>query len=85
MPAMPQPNALRLVVWITFQLQLMGGVLFVFVEKRLHGIADFANTELHGVLAGGLNGGINLRSRFICCGALTERPSTTSSGLFPVR
>jgi adenylate cyclase len=34
------------------------GALFAFAENRPHDIADFVNTELHGVLAGGLNGGI---------------------------
>jgi hypothetical protein len=29
-----------------------------YAENRLHGIADLLNTELRGVLAGGLNGGI---------------------------
>src|SRR5271154_6973179 len=54
---MPQPNALRLVVWITLSSSLLGA-LFAFAENRPHGIADFVNTEMHGVLAGGLNGGI---------------------------
>ena len=54
---MPQPNALRLVVWITLSSSLLGA-LFAYVENRPHGIADFVNTELHGVLAGGLNGSI---------------------------
>ena len=54
---MPQPNALRLVVWITLSSSLLGA-LFAYAENRPHGIADFVNTELHGVLAGGLNGGI---------------------------
>jgi hypothetical protein len=53
---MPQPNALRVVVWITLSSTLLGA-LFAFAENRPHGIADFVNTELHGVLAGGLNGG----------------------------
>ena len=53
---MPQPNALRVVVWITLSSSLLGA-LFAFAENRPHGIADFVNTELHGVLAGGLNGG----------------------------
>src|SRR5208337_3209439 len=52
---MPQPNALRLVVWITLSSSLLGA-LFAYAENRPH--ADFVNTELHGVLAGGLNGGI---------------------------
>jgi hypothetical protein len=39
---MPQPNALRLVVWITLSSSLLGA-LFAFAENRLH-----------GVLAGGL-------------------------------
>ena len=54
---MPQPNALRLVIWITLSSSLLGA-LFAYVENRPHGIADLVNTELHGVLAGGLNGGI---------------------------
>ena len=54
---MPQPNALRLVVWITLSSSLLGA-LFAYAENRPHGIADFVNTELHGVLAGGLNGGL---------------------------
>src|ERR1700722_544834 len=54
---MPQPNALRLVIWITLSSSLLGA-LFAYAENRPHGIADFVNTELHGVLAGGLNGGI---------------------------
>ena len=54
---MPQPNALRLVVWITLSSSLLGA-MFAYAENRPHGIADFVNTELHGVLAGGLNGGI---------------------------
>jgi hypothetical protein len=54
---MPQPNALRLVVWITLSSSLLGA-LFAYAENRPHGIADFVNTELHGLLAGGLNGGI---------------------------
>jgi hypothetical protein len=69
MPAMPQPNALRLVVWITLSSSLLGAV-FAYVENRPHGIADFVNTELHGVLAGGLNGGILLsvvRCFETCC------------------
>ena len=41
------------------QLQPAGG-LFAYVQNRPHGIADFVNTELHGVLAGGLNGGIGI-------------------------
>jgi hypothetical protein len=70
---MPQPNARRLVVWITLSSSLLGA-LFAYAENRPYGIADFVNTELHGVLAGGLNGGI-LSSVERCCGALTERPS----------
>ena len=54
---MPQPNALRLVVWITLSSSLLGA-MFAYAENRPHGIADFVNTELHGVVAGGLNGGI---------------------------
>ena len=50
---MPQPNALRVVVWITLSSSLLGA-LFAFAENRPHGIADFVN----GVRAGGLNGGI---------------------------
>jgi hypothetical protein len=53
----PQPNALRVVVWITLSSSLLGA-LFAFAENRPHRSADFVNTELHGVLAGGLNGGI---------------------------
>jgi hypothetical protein len=30
--------------------------MFAYAENRPHVIADFVNTELHGVLAGGLNG-----------------------------
>ena len=72
---MPQPNALRLVVWITLSSSLLGA-LFAYAENRPQGIADFVNTELRGVLAGGLNGGTSsLRSRFSCCVALTGRPS----------
>ena len=52
---MPQPNALRLVVWITLNSSLLGA-LFAYAKNHPH--ADFVNTELHGVLAGGLNGGI---------------------------
>ena len=51
---MPQPNVLRLVVWIILSSSLLGA-LFAYAENRPHGIADFVNTELHGVLAGGLN------------------------------
>src|SRR6202162_1191554 len=54
---MPQPNALRLVVWITLTSSLLGA-MFAYAENQPHGIADFASTELHGVLAGSLNGGI---------------------------
>ena len=54
---MPQPNARRLVVWITLSSSLLGA-MFAYAENRPYGIADFVNTELHGVLAGGLNGGI---------------------------
>jgi hypothetical protein len=54
---MPQPNALRLVIWITLSSSLLGA-MFAYAENRPHGIADFVNTELHGGLAGGLNGGI---------------------------
>src|ERR1700723_934369 len=54
---MPQPNALRLVVWIPLSSSLLVA-LFAYAENRPHGIADFVNTELDGVLAGGLNGGI---------------------------
>ena len=54
---MPQPNALRLVVWITLTSSLLGA-MFAYAENQPHGIADFASTELHGVLAGGLSGGI---------------------------
>ena len=54
---MPQPNALRLVVWITLSSSLLGA-LFAYAENRPYSIANFVNTELHGVVAGGLNGGI---------------------------
>jgi hypothetical protein len=54
---MPQPNALRLVVWITLSSSLLGA-MFAYAENLPCGIADFVNTELHGVVAGGLNGGI---------------------------
>ena len=54
---MPQPNALRLILWITLSSSLLGA-LFAYGENRPYDIADFVNTELHGVLAGGLNGGI---------------------------
>ena len=53
---MPQPNALRLVVWIT--LAPACWARYCLCENRPYGIADFVNTELHGVVAGGLNGGI---------------------------
>ena len=49
-------RALRLVLWITLSSSLLGA-LFAYAENRPHGIADFVNTELHGVLAGGLNPG----------------------------
>jgi adenylate cyclase len=52
-----QPNALRLVLWITLSSSLLGA-LFAYAENRPYGVANFVNTELHGVLAGGLNGGI---------------------------
>ena len=55
--AMPPPNALRLVLWITLSASLLGA-FFAYAEKRPLGIADFVNTKLHGALAGGLNGGI---------------------------
>ena len=54
---MPQPNALRLVVWITLSSSLLGA-LFAYAENRPYSVANFVNTELHGVVAGGLNGGI---------------------------
>jgi hypothetical protein len=54
---MPQPNALRLVVWITLSSSLLGA-LFTYAENRPYSAANFVNTELHGLLAGGLNGGI---------------------------
>ena len=54
---MAQPNALRLVVWITLSSSLLGA-LFAYTENQPHGVADFVNTEMHGVMAGGLNGGI---------------------------
>jgi hypothetical protein len=55
-------------VWITLSSSLLGA-MFAYAENRPHGIADFVNTELHGALAGGLNGASSLRSRFWCCGA----------------
>jgi hypothetical protein len=69
---MPQPNALRLVVWITLSSSLLSA-LFAYVENRP--IADFVNTELHGVLAGGLNGGILSSFEILVLRARTERPS----------
>ena len=54
---MPQPNALRLVAWITLSSSLLGA-LFAYGENRPHDMAAFVNTVMHGVLAGGLNGGI---------------------------
>jgi hypothetical protein len=54
---MPQPNALRLVVWITLSSSLLGA-MFAYAENRPYSVANFVNTKLHGVLAGGLNGGI---------------------------
>jgi hypothetical protein len=54
-------------VWITLSSSLLGA-MFAYAENRPHGIADFVNTELHGALAGGLNGASSLRSRFWCCG-----------------
>jgi adenylate cyclase len=54
---MAQPNALRLVVWITLSSSLLGG-LFAYAENQPHGNVEFLRTELHGVLAGGLNGGL---------------------------
>ena len=54
---MPQPNALRLILWITLSASLLGA-LFAYAENRPVGAADFVNTVLHGALAGGLNGGI---------------------------
>jgi hypothetical protein len=62
--AMPQPNALRLVVWITLSSSLLGA-LFAYAENRPH---DFVNTELHGVLAGGLNGRIPSSLEIWFCG-----------------
>ena len=56
-PSMLPPNALRPVVLITLSSSLLGA-LFAYAENRPHGIADFVNTELRGMLAGGLNGGI---------------------------
>ena len=46
-PAMPPPNMLRLVLWITLSASLLGA-LFAYAENRPLGIADFVNTELHG-------------------------------------
>ena len=54
---MLQPNALRLILWITLSASLLGA-LFAYAENRPLGVADFVNTVLHGALAGGLNGGI---------------------------
>ena len=53
-----QPNALRLVLWITLSSSLLGA-LFAYAENRPYGVA-FVNTELHGVLAGGLTGHLSL-------------------------
>jgi hypothetical protein len=36
---------------------LLGG-MFAYAENLPYGIADLVNTKLHGVVAGGLNGGI---------------------------
>jgi hypothetical protein len=47
---MPQPNALRLVIWITLSSNLLGG-LFAYGENPPDDIASFVNTEMHGVLA----------------------------------
>jgi hypothetical protein len=44
-------------------------------ENRPHDIASFVDTEMHGVLEGGLNGGILSSLEILVCGALTERPS----------
>ena len=49
-PAMPPPNALRLVLWITLSASLLGA-LFAYAENWPLGIVDFVNTELHGALA----------------------------------
>jgi adenylate cyclase len=54
---MPPPNALRLVLWITLSAGLLGA-LFAYAENQPVGRASFVNTELHGGLAGALNGGI---------------------------
>jgi hypothetical protein len=85
---MPQPNALRVVVWITLSSSLLGA-LFAFAENRPHGIADFVNTELHGVLAGGLNGGtlssleiLVLRGAY--GGSLRQLPSTSDARPVPL-
>jgi adenylate cyclase len=50
-------NALRLVLWITLSASLLGA-LFAYAENQPVGRASFVNTELHGALAGALNGGI---------------------------
>jgi hypothetical protein len=54
---MPQPNALRLVVWITFSSSRWARYSLI-PGSSSYSVANFVNTELHGVLAGGLNGGI---------------------------
>lgn len=56
MRAMPPPNSLRLVVWITLSAILVGA-LFARAEYQ-SGDLDTAGTYLHGALAGGLTGGV---------------------------
>ena len=81
---MPQPNALRLVVWITLSSSLLGA-LFAYAENRPHGIADFVNTELHGVLAGGLNGGIPSSLEILgAAGRLRSVPPAIAVSTLPI-
>ncbi|HZZ24738.1 MAG TPA: hypothetical protein VFE60_20105 [Roseiarcus sp.] len=54
---MPQPNALRLVIWITISSSLLGA-MFAYARTCPTASPDFVNTELQGVVTGGLNGGI---------------------------
>ncbi len=53
MPAMPPPNALRLVLWITLSASLLGA-LFGYAEYQPLGVAAVVNACLHGALVGGL-------------------------------
>ena len=57
MPAMPPPNPLRLVLWITLSSILLGA-LFARAEYQSLDAADVANAYLHGALVGGLTGGV---------------------------